>query len=97
MTAPKKNVVDLSHTVAALEEFDRTEGERERNWHQSKTQEEVSNCVLADEQAIRKVREAFALDTANHAGYEKANQISPNGAWFRRLIEKWIENERNEK
>jgi hypothetical protein len=59
--APK--LIPLAYSVAplveALNEYDRTAQERQRQWDTVRTEKEVSQAELADGIALQKVQDAF--------------------------------------
>jgi hypothetical protein len=62
----------LDRTREALAEYDHTKPDRDQKWDKIETSADVNACVAADDAALTKVREAFALDTADRNSRDNA-------------------------
>ena len=64
--------LNLDRTRAALAEYDQAKPHRDKAWDNVETSADVNACVAAEEAALTKVREAFALDTADRNSRDNA-------------------------
>jgi hypothetical protein len=62
--------LNLDRTREALAEYDQAKPHRDKAWDKAETSADVNACVAADAAALTKVREAFALDTADRNSHD---------------------------
>jgi len=77
--------LDFARTRAALAVYDADKPRVQASWAAAQSDEDVAACQAADKEAADKVREAFALDTAEVNSREHAFLINPDDPWLRRI------------
>lgn len=80
---------DLSRSKAALEEYDRTQPERDAMILNARTNEDVAAWQKAEDDAITKVRDAFWEDTKDRNSRETIMKSMAVSA-VRRFVEDFI-------
>lgn len=78
---------NMVHTKAALDEYDRTEPKRQRMLDRARTNADVYAWQDAENEAVRKVKEAFAKDTADRNSRDRAMLVSIS--YLRERVAKW--------
>lgn len=78
--------LDLTRTKAAVAVYDADKPRRDALWEAAETAEAVFAAQAEEKVAENRVREAFALDTADRNTKSQAYLVHPDDPWLRRLL-----------
>ena len=78
----------LAKTKAALAAYDQLRKDNEPKWDVARTSAEVDQLHAIEEAALRRVKEAFAEETADRNPRDAALLVQPDD-WLRRMVAKY--------
>lgn len=77
----------FAHTRQALAIYVLTEPERRAAWNRAENEDDVVDCIQADEQARLEVCHAFYLDTKDVNSWDRCKLLSVGDAT--QMVESW--------